>query len=215
MGAVVSSSHAVIATPSSPGGGLFTPFPCSSLGPSCGRQSCTDSSSQSFLQDAVLHKLLQLGTLPQGAILQEQAAPQWGPHRFTGPSSKCSSTVFPWGHSSFRIPVLLWDPPWLQVDPPCSSMGFRGTATSPGAAPGAAGESQLLALEQLPPSASLTWVSAGMFLKHSAVHLCQTPEIHVLEEGGESSSGNSSTTGLPTMLDFLFMPRIVEEILEV
>jgi len=100
MGVVVSTLHIVSASPSSSVGGLLTLCPCSSMG--------------SLLWDTVLHKLsnvrlsyrLQIFTncssmslfhvcFPQGAVLQEQAAPAWVPHGVIGPASK---------------PALVWAP---------------------------------------------------------------------------------------------------------
>jgi len=72
---------------------------------------------ESFPRAAALHKLPQYGSLPWGAVLQEQAAPAWVPHGVTSPASKpapewaplsmglqvlagaCSSTGSPRGHS--------------------------------------------------------------------------------------------------------------------
>jgi len=103
MGVMVSSSHVVSAAPSSSGGELLTLFPCSSV--------------RSLSQETVLHKLLQCESFPRGAVLQEQAAPEWVPHAATSPPSKpapawaplstgpqvlagaCSSTGSPQGHS--------------------------------------------------------------------------------------------------------------------
>jgi len=75
---------------------------------------------ESFPRAAVLHKLLLRGSLLQGSILQEQAAPVWVPHGVASPASKaapawaplstgpqvlagaCSSEGFPQDHSLFR-----------------------------------------------------------------------------------------------------------------
>jgi len=81
MGVTVSSSHIVSAAPSSSGGGLLTLFPYSSMG--------------LLPREMVLYKLLQCGSLPRAAVLQEQAAPVWFPHRVTSPASK---------------PALVWAP---------------------------------------------------------------------------------------------------------
>jgi len=87
-------------------------------GPSHGRQPCTNCSNMSpshRLQLFTNHP--SCGSLPRGAVLQEQAAPASVPHEVTSPASKpalawaplstgpqvlagfCSSTVSPRGHS--------------------------------------------------------------------------------------------------------------------
>jgi len=115
---------------------LLTLCPCSSMG--------------APPRDTVLHELLQRGSLPRGAVLQEQPAPAWIPHGVTSPASKpapawaplstgpqvlpgaCSSVGSPRGHSLLQAspgsgmgssPGCGWGsaPPW-------TSLGCRGTA---------------------------------------------------------------------------------------
>ena len=90
VGFAVSSSHVVSATPSSSGGGLLTPCPCSSMMRSLSRETALYKLLQreSFPRAAALHKLPQCGSFPRGAVLQEQAAPAWVPHRVTSPAGK-------------------------------------------------------------------------------------------------------------------------------
>jgi len=98
MGVGVSSSHAVSAAPSSSGGGLLTLCPC--------------SSARSLSQETVLHELLQCGSLPWGAVLQEQAAPAWALHGVTASL----------GHP----PTPVWGPfHGLQMDI-CSTVDLHG-----------------------------------------------------------------------------------------
>jgi len=91
MGAEVSSSLVVSATPSSSGEGLLTFFPCSSL-----RSFSWETFLHKFLQREsfpwveVVHKLPQSGSLPWGAVLQEQAAPARFPNGITSQQT-CSS----------------------------------------------------------------------------------------------------------------------------
>jgi len=69
------------------------------------------------------NRLPQSGSLPWGAVLQEQAAPEWVPHRVTSPASKpapvwaslfmalqvlatvCSSADSQWGHTVLQAPT--------------------------------------------------------------------------------------------------------------
>ena len=153
-----SSSHVVYAAASSSGGGLFTLFPCSSVG--------------SFPWETVLHELLQHEFFPRGAVLQEQAAPGWVPHGVTSPASKLlqRGLLSPRGHRSCQEPAPAWashrvttsfgHPPALTCGPPQAAGGsllhhgppwVQGTAASPWAAPQAAGESLLWLLEHLLP----------------------------------------------------------------
>jgi len=80
MGLTVSSSHVVSGAPCPSGERLLTLFPCSSMR-SHSRETIFHKllQSESFLQAAALHKLPQRGSLPWGAVLQEQAAPAWVP----------------------------------------------------------------------------------------------------------------------------------------
>jgi len=142
------------------GGGLLTICPCSSM--------------RSFPRETVLHKLLQNGSLPWGAVLQEQAAPAWLPHGVTSPASKpalvwaplsmgpqvlagaCFSVGSPQGHS------LLQASPCSGVGSPQAADGdllHRGPPwaagaqpASPWSAPETAEASLLQCLEHLLPS---------------------------------------------------------------
>jgi len=77
---VVSSSHVVSAAPSSSAGGLLRLFLCSNLR-SLSLETVLHKLLQceSFRQAALLHKQPKRGSLPQCAVLQEQAAPAWVP----------------------------------------------------------------------------------------------------------------------------------------
>jgi len=136
MQVVVSSSYTVSAAPSSSGGGLLTLFPCSSL-----RSLSWETVLHKLLhhesspQAAALHELPQRGSLPWGAVLQQQAAPAWVPHGVTSPARKpapawaplstgpqvlagaCSSTGSPRGHSLLQAST-------------CSSTGSLPRATN-------------------------------------------------------------------------------------
>jgi len=81
MGVTVSSSHIISASPSSSGGGLLTLCPCFSVR-ALSWQTILHKLLQleSFPQAVALHKLPLHGSLPRGAVLQEQAAPAWVPH---------------------------------------------------------------------------------------------------------------------------------------
>lgn len=85
---------------------LLTLLPCSSVG--------------SLPRETVLHQLLQRGSFPGGAVLQEQAAPAWVPHRATSPASKAAPA-----RASHGL---------------CKGRGPRGCAVSTGNAPGKAPE---------------------------------------------------------------------------
>jgi len=112
MGAAVSSSHFVSATPSSPGRGLLTIFPCSSLGSLPWETVLHEVFQQeSFPWAAVLHELPLCGSLPMGCSPSGTGCCSlptnllWHGLLFTGPQAlpgACSSVGFPWGHS------LLW-----------------------------------------------------------------------------------------------------------
>ena len=113
MGFAISSSHNVSVAPS-----FSHSSPAPMWGPSHRRQSAMNFSNVAPSHRlAVLHKLLQCGSLPWGAVLQEQAAPARVPHGVTSPASNpapvwaplsmgpqvlpgaCSSTGSPWGRS--------------------------------------------------------------------------------------------------------------------
>jgi len=160
MGAVVSSSHAVSATPCPSGGGLCTLFPCSCM--------------RSLPQETVLHELLQHGSFPRGAVLQEQAAPVWVPHGVTSPASNPAPVwaplstglqVLPGASFSTGSPVsqLPSDIHLLHCGSPWAA---GGQPASPLSAPQAAGESDLAPGASTTPPFLLTWVSAELFLSH-------------------------------------------------
>jgi len=185
MGVMVSSSHAVSAAPCPSGGGVLTLCPCSSV--------------RSVSQAATLHKLPQRGSFPQGAVLQEQAAPTWVPHGVTRPASKpapvwaalsmgpqvlagaCSSTDSPRHHSLLQASTCsgVGSLPraaggyLLHRGPPWAAGGLPASPRS--AAQAAREESLLWCLEHLlPPPSSLTLVTAELFLSHSLTPLSLT-----------------------------------------
>lgn len=89
MEAVVSSPHVLINVPSFSGGGLFTPFPCCSVG-SLPQEIALHELLQceSFPQATVLCKLVQCEFLLQGTVLQLQTAIVWVPYGITSPANK-------------------------------------------------------------------------------------------------------------------------------
>jgi len=154
MGAMVSSSHVVSATPSSSGGGLLTLCPCSSL-----RSLSWETvlhKRESFPWAAALHNLPQRGAFPRGAVLQEQTAPAWIPNKVTSPASKpapacaslstgpqvlagaCSITRSPRGHSFLQASTCcsMGSLPWaasgdlLHHGPPWAALCFGVSSTS-------------------------------------------------------------------------------------
>jgi len=118
MGVAVNSSHVVSAAASSSAGGLLTLFPCSSVG--------------SLPWDTVLHKLLQHGSLPRGAVLQKQVAPTWVSHEVVSSASKPAPTWAPLSMGAQVLPQA------------CSSVGCpqvhsilqASTCSSMGSSPG-------------------------------------------------------------------------------
>jgi len=86
---MVSSSHVVSAAPSSSGGVLLTLFHGSNVR-SLSWETVLHKLLQheSFPRAAGLHKQHQCGSLPQGAVLQEQTASAWVFHGVTSPTSK-------------------------------------------------------------------------------------------------------------------------------
>jgi len=86
----------------------------------------------SLSRETVVQKILQRESFPQGAVLQEQAAPTWVPHRVTSPANKTAPAWAPfsprvyrswqepaparashWVTASFgHPPALVWGPPW-------------------------------------------------------------------------------------------------------
>jgi len=89
MGVVVSSSHSLCRS-FFLRGGLLTLCPCSSVG--------------SHPLETVPHELPQRGSLPCGAVLQEQAAPVCIPHGVTGPVSKPAPPWAPLSMGSHTLP---------------------------------------------------------------------------------------------------------------
>lgn len=148
MGAAVSSSQIFSAAPLSSGRGLFTLFPCSSVGRFPWKIilhklfQCIP-----FPQAAVLHKLLKHESLPWGSVLQN--TPLWGHkscqktcssldsslHTFTGPSRSLLQHRFLTGPQLLLGSHLLW---------------LQGNLCS-------------TACSTCSPPSSLTWVSAGLF----------------------------------------------------
>jgi len=150
-----------------------------------------DSSSQtspvwSFPRAAALHKLPQRGSLPRGAVLQEQAAPAWVPHGVTRPASKpapararlsmspqvlagaCSSTGLPMGSQPpLAIHLLRREVPptgyrWIPA-PLWTSMGCSRTAClTIVCSTGCRGISA--PATGAPPPTPLAFVSAELFL---------------------------------------------------
>jgi len=135
MGVAVSSSHAVSATPSSSGGGLLTLFPNSSMR-SLSWETVLHELLQreSFSRAEALHELPQHGSLPWGAVLQEQAASARVPLGVTSPASK---PALAWAPLSMGPQVLAGA--CFSVGPPqghsflqastCSGMGSIARAT--------------------------------------------------------------------------------------
>ncbi|XP_056204777.1 E3 ubiquitin/ISG15 ligase TRIM25-like isoform X5 [Falco biarmicus] len=100
--------------------------PCSSVG-SLPREPDLQEllEGESFPWAAPLHELLQCGSLPQGDVLQEQAAPAWGPRGVTSPARSLlqPGLLSPWVHWSCQEPShgvrdSFGDPPALAWDPP-------------------------------------------------------------------------------------------------
>lgn len=126
--------------------------PAAAWGPSRGRESSTN-----FSRVSPSHRLqffTSLGPSPQGAVLQEQAAPAWVPHRVTGPARQpapvqASHQV----RASFRHIHLLCHGVLqvLQGDLCCpvNFQGLQGHSCLTRGFPQAAGEPQLQQLEQL------------------------------------------------------------------
>jgi len=121
--------------------------PAPTRGPSHGRQFLQ---RQSFPLASALYELPQCGSFPQGAVLQEQAAPVWVTHGVTSPASKpalawaplstspqvlagaCSCAGLPMGSQLPSGIHLLWCgvPSMgyrLISAPPWTSMDCRGT----------------------------------------------------------------------------------------
>jgi len=196
MGIVVSSPHVVSAAPCPSGGGLLTLFPCSSMR-SLSQETALHKLLQceSFPQAPALHELPQRGSFPWGAVLQEQAAPAWVPHRVTSPASKPALVWTPLstgpGRSLLqsRLPMGSQPPSgihllqcgvppmgcrWISA-PPWTAMGCRGTTcltmvfiTS------CKGRLPALASRAPPPlPSSLTLVSAELFLSHHLTPVSQ------------------------------------------
>lgn len=137
---------------------LLTLLPCSSVG-SLPWETIFHELIQleSFREAAVLHKLLQYGSLWRAVHRScQKPTPARASHG---------------GTASFRYPA--WGSPWagggylLRRGPPC---GAGAQPASLGSSPWAAGESAV-APGASPHFSSLTLVSAGMFLSHILNHL--------------------------------------------
>jgi len=199
MSVTVSSSHVVSAALCPSWRRLLILLPCSSMR-SLSQETVLHKLFQreSFLQAAALHQLPQGGSLPLAAVLQEQAAPVWVPHRLTSSASKpapawaplsmgpqvlagaCSSTGLPTG-SQLPSGIHL-----LQCGVP--SMGYRWISALPWTSTDCRGttcltmifimscKGRLSALTfwatPAPPPSSLTLVPAELFLSqsHSSLH---------------------------------------------
>jgi len=182
MGATVSLSHVVSASPSSSGGRFLTLFPCSSV-VSLTWETVLHKLLQreSFTRAAALHELPQCGSFPQGAGLQEQALQCGSP-----PGSQALPANLLWRglispqvcrclqgsqlHSGIHliwsgVPSMVYR--WISA-PPWTSMDCVGTTcltiifitSCKGIV------SAQTFQEPPPPPSSLTWVSAGLFLSH-------------------------------------------------
>jgi len=80
-------------------------LPAPAWGPSQGRRFSTNFSNVS---PSPLHELLQHGSFPWGAVIQEQTAPTWVPHGVTSPASKPASVwapLFPLIHRFSQKPA--------------------------------------------------------------------------------------------------------------
>jgi len=113
-------------------GGLLTLCPCSSEG--------------SLPRAAALHKLPQHGSLPRGAVLQEQAAPVWV-HTVSQalPANLLQRGLLsPWVHRSWQEPAPAWAPHRVTAS-------FGHPAAPAWGPPWGAGESLLQCLEHLLP----------------------------------------------------------------
>ena len=167
--------------------------PCPAWGPSHGRQSFTNFSNESFPWATVLHELLQHGSHPWGAVLQEQTAPAWVPRGVTSPASKPASAWAPLStgprvrrfcqepapaRASHGVTASFGHPPAPAWGPPRAAGGYllhRGRPWAAGGQPAAPWSSPRAAGESLsapapgappPPPSSLTLVSAELFLSH-------------------------------------------------
>jgi len=201
MGVTVSSSHVVSAAPSSSGGGLLTLCPCfnvRSLSREIGLHKLLQHDS--FPQAAGLHELPQCVCLSWGAVLQEQAAPVWIPHRVTSPASKpalvraplsmglqvlagaCSSVGLP---TVSQLPSgihLLWrEVPstgyrWISA-PPWTSVGCRGTTCLTMVFIMSCKARLSAPVSRAPPRppSSLTSVCVELFLSHHLTPLSRLP----------------------------------------
>jgi len=157
----------------------MTLFPCSSV--------------QSLPWETVLYELLQRGSCPWGAALQEQAAPAWSHHGATSPASKpasawaplstgpqvlpgaCCSMGSPWGHCLLLVSTCCCvgsstGRRWISA-PPWISMGCRVTAgLTTVFSMNCRGISALAPGVPPTPPSPLTLVSTELFLSH-----CLTP----------------------------------------
>lgn len=146
MGVAVTSSHVVSAAPSS--------LHCIPLLHERSLSWETDLHEPPQCQfipwAAVLHKLLQHGSLPQGAVLKEQAAPAWVPCGIKSPASKPAPV---WATLSLGPQIL---------PEACFSVGFQQ------------GHSLLQASTQssLLPHVS-PWAAGAWILHHGLDHIVQ------------------------------------------
>jgi len=191
MRVVVSSSHIVSAAPSCSGGELLTLYPCSSMRSFPQDTVLNEFQRRSFPRVAAFHKLLQPGSLPWGAVPQEQAAPAWVPHRVTSPASKPALAWAPLSKGpgrnllQCRLPTGSQPPPgipcsdmgsslgcrWVSA-PLWASMGCRDTAClTMVCSRGCRGTSALAPGAPPAPPSALIVVSAGLVLSHSLTPL--------------------------------------------
>jgi len=119
---MISSSHVVSAAPYSSGGGLLTLFPCSSM------RSLSQEISTNFFNMSPFHGLKlftncpNVGLFPQGAVLQEQAAPVWVPHGVTSPASKPAPG---------RAPLSMGKRSWKELAPAQAPLGVTTSCRHP------------------------------------------------------------------------------------
>jgi len=162
-----------------------------------GRQFSTNFSNVSPSQGLQLFtNCPSVGPFPQGAVLQEQAAPAWIPHGVTSPASKSALAwaplsrglqVLPGAFSSMGLPMGSQPPSgihllqrgvpstgcrWISA-PPWTSMGCRGTTclTMVFITSCKGRVSALASRAPPPPPSSLTLVSAELFLSHRLILL--------------------------------------------
>ena len=160
---------------------------------------------ESIPRAAAPHELPQHGSLPQGAVLQEQAAPVWVPHWVTSPVSKpapmwaplstglqvraeaCSSADTPRGHSFLQASTCssMESFPWAAG----GDLLHRGPPWTAGRQPASPWSSSRVAREDsllrhlehlLPPASSLTLVSAEFSHVVSLLSNCRLTALFFL-----------------------------------